>query len=271
MQPDPLAVLEVTLGPGVRGVELDGMHVLRSVDRPDHAPGNAVHHTTPLGAGAAAAAVRDLEQRFPAGAARLVAPLDGEIPAVGGYVPSVVRLLRREDGAGPGPVRDDLEVSAPGDDRAWHGLTVLHRHAASPAEDRARGADDERLRWWVDGLRSLVGEGRARVLRAARFGTPVAAGVLHWAPGLAVDDGHAGLAVVADVVVHPAHRRLGIGRTLVGRLVAQHLADFPRAAVLGVWEHPGAAPPTASPSGWSTHADLAVLTRVGDGPDQGRR
>ena len=167
--------------------------------------------------------------------------------------------------------RDDLGIGPPADDRGWHGLTVLHRHAAAPGEDRTRGADDGRLRWWVDGLRTLVAQGRARVLRAERFGTPVAAGVLHWSPSTPVDGDHAGLAVLSDVVVHPAHRGIGIGRTLTDALVAQHLADFPRAAVWGVWEHPGPTAPTDAPTGWRTTDELLVLTRDGDGPDGGHR
>lgn len=271
MLPDPLAVIETTLGPGVRGIELDGVHVVRAADRPDHAPGNAVHRTTALTAETVEAAIEDLDQRFPTGRARLVAPLERTVPTADGHVPSVLRVLRRDRPSARHDVRGDLQLDAPTDDRAWHGLTVLHRHAAAPGEDRARGNEDDRLRWWVDGVRTLVGEGRARVLRAARFGTPVAAGVLHWAPGIAVDDGHAGLAVVSDVVVHPAHRNLGIAHTLVEGLVAQHLADFPRAAVHGVWEQTGPEASATSPRGWTVHADMAVLTRHGDGADRARR
>jgi GNAT superfamily N-acetyltransferase len=109
------------------------------------------------------------------------------------------------------------------------------------------------------------------VLRVARFGTPVAAGVLHWSPGTPVEEGRAGLAVVADVVVHPAHRHLGIGRALTERLVAVHRTDFPRAAVAGVWELSVAGGPPPVPDGWTTGGTLAVLTRVDDGTDGARR
>ena len=149
--PDPLVVLETTLGPGVRGVDLDGVHVVRAVERPDHAPGNAVHHTVPLDPATVATAVTDLTERFPTGRARLVAPLRGEVPATAGHAPSVLRVLRHDHVVGS--PRGDLTLTPPTDDRAWHGLTVLHRHAAGPGEDRARGAADERIRWWVDGVR----------------------------------------------------------------------------------------------------------------------
>ena len=272
MLPAPLDVLEATLGPGARTVALDDVRVVRTTDRPDHAAGNAVHHTAPVPVAGLPAAVADLDRRFPTGRARLVAPRGPElqVPALPGLHPSVLRVLRRAGGAGPGE-RDDVILTPPTDDRAWHGITVLHRHAAAPREDRARGAADERLRWWVEGLRRLVAQGRARVLRVERFGTPVAAGVLHWSPGTPVDDGHAGLAVLADVVVHPAHRGLGIGRVLAEGLMARHLADFPRAAVHGVWEHPGPTAPPRTPTGWRTTAELLVLTREGDGPDGRRR
>lgn len=269
MLPHPLDVLEATLGPEARVVPLDDVRVVRTTGRSDHAAGNAVHHLRPLDDGWDAV-LADLDQRFPTGRARVVAPTGGPLPTVPGMRTSVVQVLRRADGPAPAG-RSDLDLGPPTDDRAWHGLTVLHRHAAGPGEDRARGADDDRLRWWVDGLRTLVGQGRARVLRATRFGTPVAAGALHWSPGAPVGDDHAGLAVLADVVVHPAHRGLGIGRALTEALVTTHRNDFPRAAVLGVWERPGTAAVHRPPSGWTTHTELAVLTRQGDGPDEARR
>lgn len=263
-------VLEVTLGPAAQVVPLDGVRVVRTTARPDHPAGNALHLSSPLTSATVDAARRQLDERFPTGRARIVAPLgpDG-VPDPAGLRPSVLHVLRYAGGGDRG--RPDLDIGPPRDDRAWHGLTVLHRHAAPPGEDRARGAADDRLRWWVDGVRTLATQGRARVLRAVRFGTPVAAGVLYWAPGAAVPAGQAGLAVVADLVVHPAHRGLGIGRAVTSQLVADHLADFPQAAVTGLWELAGSSPPAPSPSGWEQLAALAALTRVDDGPDRARR
>jgi GNAT superfamily N-acetyltransferase len=269
-----LDVLEATLGPAARTVALDHGRVVRTSTRPDHAPGNALHLDDPVAPAALTAAVDELARRFPTGRARLVAPLPAGLPLhqvrVPGFATSRMLVLERTAGAVV-QVRRDLEIGPPTDDRAWHGLTVLQRHAAPPGEVRDRGQHDDRLRWWVDGLRELVGQGRARVLRVARFGTPVAAGVLHWSPGTPVGDGRAGLAVVADVVVHPAHRRLGIGRALTERLVAVHRADFPRAAVAGVWELPVAGGPPPAPDGWTARGTLAVLTRADDGTDGVRR
>lgn len=286
MLPDPFDVLEVTLGPAARILPLhDDVRVVRTADRADHPAGNAVHHLTPLGAGVLGAAVADLGRRFPKARARLVAPMAPELAAAsmveGGMVPSVIEVLRRDPRQQPPASRADLELLAARDDRDWHGITVLHRHAVAPGEDRSRGRHDDRLGWWVAGLRQLVGTGRARVLRAVRFGTPVGVGLLHWAPGVAVGDDHAGLAVVADVVVHPAHRGIGVGRAITEALVVAHLADFPRARVTAVAEHvPGQAvhadrgdhgdhgdhgvpgsPAPDPPSGWRRHARLLALTR----------
>lgn len=269
MLPDPFDTLEVTLGPGVRVAGLDDRRVVRVTGRTDHARGNAIHLTAApedrLDVEAALAA------RFPIGAARFVVPREHATLVDPGLLrASSLDVLRRAADAASGPARTDLVLDSPVDDRAWHGVTVLHRHAAADADDaatRARGGADDRLRWWVDGLRQLVGEGRARVVRATRFGSPVGVGALHWAPGLPVDDGHAGLAVVADVVVHPAHRGLGVGRTLVDELVARHLTDFPRARVMAVADPAAPAPPR----GWEVHARLVALTRPGSGPDEGRR
>jgi GNAT superfamily N-acetyltransferase len=264
--PDPVEVLEATLGPAAGVVALDGVHVVRTAGRGDHAPGNAVHHLTDLPAGGLAAAVADLDRRFPTGRARLVVPHDPELVAAvdaTGLRPSTLEVVVRDAGAGTATPRGDLRLSVPSDDRAWHGITVLHRHVAPPGEDRGRGAEDDRLKWWVDGLRELVAHGRARVLRAERFGTPVGVGVLHWAPGVEVGADHAGLAVVAGVTVHPAHRGLGVARALADTLVEQHLAGFPRARVAAVAERhgdPGTTSP-AVPSGWQPHARLLALTR----------
>lgn len=268
MLPHPFDVLEATLGPAAGVVALDGVHVVRTAGRSDHAPGNAVHHLTAVPVRGLSAAVADLDRRFPTGRARLVVPHDPELVAAAGATglrPSTLEVVVCDAGAGAAAPRSDLRLSAPTDDRAWHGITVLHRHAAPPGEDRARGAEDDRLQWWVDGLRELVAHGRARVVRAERFGTPVGAGVLHWAPGVEVGPDRAGLAVVADVVVHPAHRGLGVARAVVDALVAQHRADFPRARVAGVGERPidvdEAGDEPSPPTGWHPHTRLLALTR----------
>lgn len=270
MLPDPFDVVEATLGPHARVVDLEGgdaraaVRVVRTASRVDHPPGNAVHHHL-RPPPSLAWAVDDLDERFPTGRARLLLPtaLANGLEVPEGLVRSDLVVTRR---AGPAATSTadgvDVRLLPPADDRDWHGITVLQRHAVAPGEDRSRGRHDGRVRWWVDGLRQLVGTGRARVLRAVRFGTPVGAGVLHWAPGTRVDDDHAGLAVVADVVVHPAHRGLGVAAALRDELVRRHLSDFPRACVATLVEcEPGGGPAAPAP-GWTAHATLLALTRA---------
>lgn len=256
--PDPFDVLEATLGADVRVVEVAGARVVRSSGRTEHAPANAVHH--PAAPATLDDALHDLVTRFPTSRRRVVVPwhegLAREAAGRDGVAASRLDLLLA-DGTPPTGTRTDLRIAPPADDRAWHGITVLLRHAAAPGEDRSRGAEDDRLRREVAGWRELVEHGRARVLRAERFGTPVAAGVLHWVPAAPVAEGHAGLAVVSDVVVHPAHRGLGVARSVVAALVERHLADFPRAQVAAV-AGPSALTtgPPVEPRGWHHHAAL---------------
>lgn len=267
--PDPFEVVAATCHPATRRVELDDRAVLRTPDRPGDPRGNAVHLTgPPPDAPTLAAAATDASTRFPGRAVelRLLARRTGPAGAVrDGRALDVLVLDDAARAAGAWPRRTDVTVAPPGDDRAWHGVVVLRRHAAADDEieaaARARGGRDELLRWWVDGRRRLVSEGRARVLVATRFGTPVGAGVLAWAPGVDVGADAAGLAVVTDVVVHPAHRLLGIATTLVAELVARHVADFPRARVSTV--APAAVTGRLAAHGWRVHERLVEL-RVDD-------
>lgn len=273
-----LDVLQRTLGGAVRLAELDDRTVVRTVERPDHRAGNALHlHDVPTAAGLRDA-VQDAARRFD-GRVRVVAPLpadgsplDVALLAAGESLGATVRadhLLTHDDPASwvaATSVRGDLELAAPADDRGWHGVTVLHRHAgpaedpgAAPGAERGRGADDELLRWWVSGLSDLAAAGRARVLVARRHGTPVGTGTLVWDPRVDVGPSHAGLAVLTDVVVHPAHRRVGVGRTLAVSLVGAHLPGFPRARLATV--SPAAVADAARRHGWRSTARLLVVER----------
>lgn len=276
--PFALDVLQRTLGGAVRLAELDDRTVVRTAERPDHRAGNALHlHDVPS-VEVLRDAVEDAARRFD-GLVRVVAPLpadgsplDAELLAAGEALGASVRadhLLTHDDPAAwveATTSRGDLELEVPADARAWHGVTVLHRHAgpaedpaARPGPERGRGADDELLAWWVDGLADLAATGRARVLVARRHGTPVGAGALVWDPRVDVGPRHAGLAVLTDVVVHPAHRRLGVGRTVAAGLVRAHLPQFPRARVATV--APGPVADAARRHGWRTTARLLVVER----------
>ena len=102
------------------------------------------------------------------------------------------------------------------------------------------------------------------MLVASRFGTPVGAGTLVWAPAVDVGPDAAGLAVVTDVVVHPAHRRLGIATTLVAELVARHVADFPRARVAAI--APAVLTEPLVTRGWRVHERLVEVPVDAAGP-----
>lgn len=286
LRPEPVDVLAATAHPDTRRIDLDDRVVLRTPDRPDHAGGNAV-----LRRGGAVldeqltTALADARTRLvdPRTTPRVVVPrtprtepvtgdepaADDRPPVVPGARTRLLDALLLADPAGSVPQwsrREGVAVAPPRDARDWHGVTVLRRHARPMTEaddggesrtSRARGGDDDLLRWWVDGRRRLVAEGRARVVVATRFGTPVAAVTLVWAPAVAVGDDGAGLAVLCDLVVHPAHRGLGIGRTTAADVVERHLRDFPRAVVAAVV--PTSAAGGLRATGWREHARLVEL------------
>lgn len=253
--PSVVDVVSATAHPDTRRIDLDDRTVLRTPDRPDLVDGNLVVLADTVDVAALAGALADARRRLadPRTTPRLLAPVV-DPPPTDGRLLSVVTLPADADTS---PIRDDLQLVVPRDDRAWHGITVLQRHAVTDEDEagaRARGGRDDELRWWVAGRRRQRDQGRARVLVAMRFGVPVATGTLVWVPGAPVDAGHAGLAVVTDVVVHPAHRGLGIGTSVVTGLVATHRADFPRALVAAVV--PGGGRAVLERAGWRARATV---------------
>jgi GNAT superfamily N-acetyltransferase len=123
------------------------------------------------------------------------------------------------DGQAGGPV-----------DRRWHATTVLYRYVAGDTPDDWRGNDDGSVAWSVEQQRELAGIGRCQVWVALRHGMPVAR--------LSLLHDRQGLAVVEDVVVHPAHRRRGIASTLTHRAIAHHLEVEPSSRI-GLAADPG--------------------------------
>ena len=115
-------------------------------------------------------------------------------------------------------------------DRRWHATTVLYRYLAGDTPDDWRGNDDGFVAWSVEQQRSLAASGRCQVWVALRHGMPVAR--------LSLLHDRQGLAVVEDVVVHPAHRRRGIASALTHRAVAHHLEVDPGARI-GLAADPG--------------------------------
>ena len=117
-------------------------------------------------------------------------------------------------------------------DRRWHASSVLYRYAVGDTPDEWRGEDGGFTAWSVEQQRELARVGRCRVWVATRHSIPVArCTLLH---------DRQGLAVVEDVVTHPAHRGRGIASGLVHAAVGDHLDTDPGARV-GVAAAPGPA------------------------------
>jgi ribosomal protein S18 acetylase RimI-like enzyme len=89
---------------------------------------------------------------------------------------------------------------------------VLDRYAHGDDVAQWRAWDDEWGGWQRERVGALARSGRAEVWLAARHGMPVGT--------LTLVDDHDGLVVVDDVVIHPAHRRRGIARMLLGTALA---------------------------------------------------
>ncbi|MFO7777790.1 MAG: GNAT family N-acetyltransferase [Nitriliruptoraceae bacterium] len=144
--------------------------------------------------------------------------LDRPVPPAGGAAVELAPVPA-PDGQAGGPV-----------DRRWHATSVLYRYLAGDTPDDWRGNDDAFVAWSVEQQRELARIGRCQVWVALRHGMPVAR--------LTLLHDRQGLAVVEDVVVHPAHRRRGIASALAHRAIAHHLEVDPNARI-GLAAAPG--------------------------------
>lgn len=232
--PVPLLAIRTALDPGTVVAPLADVTVLRTPTRPDLWEGNALHLR-------AAPGPRDLDHLLETWSERF-----GTVPGV-----EHVRIRWVEPVAGrelgelraaaaarglavdltphlelgeltPTGATNGVEILPATDPRQWHGATVLFRHTDW-------GGDEVFWRETMAGRRQLAEEGRAVTYLAIRWGIPVGTAALCWDPLADVGPDHAGLAVVEDVVVHPAHRGVGIASTLVHTAVERHLGAHPRA------------------------------------------
>jgi GNAT superfamily N-acetyltransferase len=139
-------------------------------------------------------------------------------------------------------------------ERRWHAVSVLERYFEGETPEQWRDTHPEFTAWVVDVQRELAAAGRATVWLATRHGAPVAkAVVLH---------DRQGLATVEDVVVHPAHRRLGIAAALTHRAVTAHLATAPGSRVGLGTEPGGAADHLYRRLGFRPHATVLTAVRL---------
>jgi len=138
----------------------------------------------------------------------LVMELTGPV-ALAGQPIGLERLTGPLDDA---PGSGELVAPAVVRDRRWYAASVLDRYALGDDVETWRRWDDGGATWYRAQLRELAALGRAEVWLATRIGMPVATATV-------VRDLD-GLAVVQDVVTHPAHRRRGIARALVSAAVA---------------------------------------------------
>jgi GNAT superfamily N-acetyltransferase len=122
--------------------------------------------------------------------------------------------VQRLDGAGE---RDPAAA------RRWFAAAVLDRYAQGDDAAAWRDWDAEQGVWERERLRQLAAQGRAEVWLAQRHGMPVAT--------LTLLRDLDGVAVLEDLVVHPAHRRGGIASALVTAVLADRVAATDRLLV----------------------------------------
>lgn len=235
--PLPLRALQTALDPGTVVAVLDHLTVVRTPTRPDLREGNAFHLHQPPEPDDLDALLDDWDERLGSNPAiehvriRWVEPdvgrdlsaLRAAAEARGLAVDLTAHLELVDLAEATAPPRVEIVVAT--DPREWHGATVLFRHTDW-------GGDEDFWRETIAGWRQLAAEGRAVTYVAVRWGIPVGTASLAWDPLADVGPDHAGLAVIEDVVVHPAHRGVGVGAALVHTALARHLAHHPRARVV---------------------------------------
>ena len=208
--------------------------IVRTPARPDHRDGNVVDLLTPPTAA-------EVDARLE-GARRLMEPVGVshlhvryELPpdtpddparaaafAAAGCTVDVLRVLALDASALPEaatapPVSVTIErLDGPDGDviagRRWYAAAVLDRYAHGDDVEAWRSWDDAWGAWDRERVTALARAGRAEVWLASRHGMPVAT--------LTLVDDRDGLVVVEALVTHPAHRRRGIARALLGTALA---------------------------------------------------
>lgn len=211
--------------------------VVRTPIRPDHHAGNVVDLIAPPRAAEVPAVLTRVRRLLePTGVAR--AHVRWEQPVGAGSPPDAADVLTAlESGGFPPrttvmlelPVRLTVPTTGgavarlpvPGRDvgaddvataRRWHGADVLQRYADGEDVETWRRWDADGAAWDRATTLALARSGRADVWLATAQGIPVAT--------LTVLRDRAGVALLADLVTHPAHRGRGHASTLVAAATA---------------------------------------------------
>jgi ribosomal protein S18 acetylase RimI-like enzyme len=238
-----LRALRVGVAPSALVVHLGTDVVVRTPSRPDHLDGNVVDLIAPPApAEVAPLLARVARLMEPVGVAhvqvRFELPVDAALDAElrtslerAGCVLTVERILELHAQVEvPGMALEVRRLALPASgadpvtERRWHAAAVLDRYAQGEDVATWRTWDEEGAAWNRGRLRELAALGRADVWLASRHGMPVAS--------LVVLRDLDGVAVVEDVVVHPAHRRRGIGRTLLAAALAHQQQARPTERIL---------------------------------------
>jgi len=238
-----LRTLRVGVHPEALVIHVGTDVVVRTPARPDHRDGNVVDLLAPPPVAEVATrlegvrrlmepvGVRDLHLRYelPPGGRGTAAggPGDAEsaraeaLAAAGCRVTDLqvleiaVKDLPRSVPPPPADVTIERLTGPDGDvidERRWYAASVLDRYAHGDEVTAWRAWDDAWGAWHRERIAALARLRRAEVWLASRHGMPVAS--------LTLLDDHDGLVVVDRVITHPAHRRRGIARALLGAALA---------------------------------------------------
>jgi GNAT superfamily N-acetyltransferase len=242
-----LRALRVGVAPTALVVHLGTDVVVRTPSRPDHLDGNVVDLiAAPEPTDVPSLLERIRRQMEPVGVGHVQVRFEQPVAAVldvglqrafedASCVLTVERVLELQgDVEVPGMALDVRRLALPsaaeGDEldavteRRWHAAAVLDRYATGEDVPAWRTWDEEGAAWNRRRIRDLAALGRADVWLAARQGMPVGS--------LVVLRDLDGVAVVEDVVVHPAHRRRGVARTLLAAALAHQRLARPSERVL---------------------------------------
>jgi GNAT superfamily N-acetyltransferase len=228
-----LRTLRVGVHPKALVIHLGTDVVVRTPARPDHHEGNVVDLLAPPAADEVAVrlegvrrlmepiGVRSLHLRYelPAGAAADAAEESraAQFAAAGCRVTDLAVLALSPDelpSSAPQPPADvtiERLVGPDGgviDERRWYAASVLDRYAHGDDVTAWRAWDDVWGAWDREWIAALARLRRAEVWLASRHGMPVAS--------LTMVDDLDGLMVIDRIITHPAHRRRGIARALLG-------------------------------------------------------